>query len=347
MKKIIFCLFCASLLLADINNNVQQSTNEQDSKRSSNQIQEQKSKTMNKTLGQGSEKSYSNTTTDTLSKIESQNFTATKSVNGSLSLAINPVPIIIKTFRELGWDKRSFFLTMDDIGVVDYVVASDDDYGELQNLGKLEGIRNEAARQKRISPKSIHNLRQHISLLYNTGLLMRNAVLLLQRTPDLSVDDFENKVKQAASTAYNQTNQTVLEINQCNYGGDMNSYVCEGGKYTLILTNSVPTLLVDGSSWYSAQSVGHIQNASLNLSFANSMQDAFSKLTQNQASKSVAGMVRDYTNKLTQEGQSEVANAIKSKFVEKSLTTGTNKTASATVNAINSGSPTAVLKVFQ
>ena len=83
------------------------------------------------------------------------------------------------------------------------------------------------------------------------------------------------------------------------------------------------------------------------MSYASSSQDAFTKLTQAQQSNSIAKSIRDYTNKLEQQGQSKTAAQIKSKFVEKSLTTGITQNANTVINAINSGSPTAVLKIFQ
>jgi hypothetical protein len=44
---------------------------------------------------------------------------------------------------------------------------------------------------------------------------------------------------------------------------------------------------------------------------------------------------------------SEQASAIKQRFIEKAMTTNVSQNTQAAVQAINSGSPTAVLKVFQ
>ena len=331
----------------DIGTSTQKNYNDQKSLRDSRQTSEQDSNSFSKTLGDGVEKSNAQTVTDTLNRLNSSSNTITKTANGALGFSVNPITFMLDELRQMGWNDKAFFLTFSDLGIGNYVVAQDDEYGELQDVGRLEGMRNEALRQKRLTPQQSHRIGAYINLLYNTAELLKNSIILMQNYPGMNIEEFELVVKASLRKAYQTTPAVRLNVGICNYGSaDLNSYTCGDGKFTLILTNGIPTLLVNGTPYYSTGTIAHV-TPSLNISYASSTQDAFTKLTQSGQSNSVAKSIRDYTNKLEQQGQTKMATKIKSKFVEKALTDGVTKNTNAVTNAINSGSPTAVLKIFQ
>lgn len=349
MKIFIICcsLLFTSLCLADVSTSTQKNQNEQKSLRDSKQTNEQESNTVSKTIGDGIEKSNAQTITNTLNRLQSSSSTITQTANGTLGLNVNPISYMLDELRNMGWNPKAFFLTFDDLGIGSYVTAQDDRYGELQDLGRLEGMRNEASRQKKLSQEQSMRIGNYAALLYNTAELIKNAMMIMQSYPSIHIEDFETVARDSLRKAYKSTQPTRLNIGICNYGSaDLNSYTCENGRFTLVLTNGIPNLLVNGTAYYSSTTIAHI-TPTLNVSYASSTQDAFTKLTQSQQSNSIAKSIRDYTNKLEQQGQSKTASQIKSKFVEKSLTTGVTQNANAVISAINSGSPTAVLKIFQ
>jgi len=346
MKIILIILLCFMGLNADVSNQVTKSGTQQNTKKQSNQISNNKTKSINKTVGKGAEKSNSKTISQTLSKISSINHSITKSINGNWNITLNPIPYVLETLRGLGWNKKSFWLTQDDIGAVDYIIADDDEYGELQNVNKLQAIQSEAQNRKRIGKAQTIKLERYISLLYNTANITAKAIKILQNYPDLQIENFNYKVKEAVFRAYKSTRGKKIIFTKCNYAGDTNSYSCDYGRYTLILTNALPNLLIDGAPYYSHNSMAFL-TPSISISFATSTSNAFSKLAQNQQSNTIAGMIRDYTNKLEQRGESETATRIKNLFVEKTLNNSITHNTSAIVDAINSGSPLAVLKIFQ
>ena len=108
----------------------------------------------------------------------------------------------------------------------------------------------------------------------------------------------------------------------------------------------MPNLLINGYLYYSSSNIGFTK-PTLTLSFATNLNQALSLLEQNAQTASIAKMIREYTQKLESEGKTKIANEIKSRFVEKALTININNQTNAIVNAINSGSPIAVLNIFK
>lgn len=348
MMRVLYMLMALVLFAnADISTTTNKSKNLVNTKRDSKQLQNQTSRSENKTVGKGKEVSSSRQVTSALSKISSINHTATRGINGSWSIALNPIPYIFMELRALGWNKKSFWLTQDDIGTLNYIEDEDEEFGELQNVNKLEVQRNRAAYRGKLSKKQVLRLQKYINLLYYTGKIVEKTTRLLQKFPNsLDIVNFENSVRKALIKAYKQTRVKYIHVHKCNYGGDINSYVCDDGRFTLVLTHGVPNLLVNGAPFYTATSIG-FTTPSLNISFATNTNEAFSYLTQDTKSNSIAGMVRDYTNKLEQRGENKIAMQIKNKFVEKTLSNSLTATSGTVVNAINSGSPISVLRLFK
>jgi hypothetical protein len=339
-------LFVTMILNADINTQVGKTTSEQEAKRDSKQQSNQSSQNSSKTFTEGNEHSKTKTIMTTLSKLSSLNRTVSKSINGNWTITVNPVPYIFTSLRELGWNEKSFWLTQADIGTLDYIVDSDEEFGELENVDKFQATQNRAISRGKLSRSQTMKLQKYINLLYYTAKLVEKTSILLQNFPTLNIYSLENSVKQTLLKAYKQTKVRPINIKSCYYGGDINSYSCDNGKYTLVLTHGIPNLLINGAPYYTATSIGYI-TPTLNISFATTTNEAFSLIAQNQKSKSLAGIIRDYTSKLKQEGQSTIATQIENKFIEKALTTNVSRTTNAAVQAINSGSPLAVLKLFQ
>ena len=137
-------------------------------------------------------------------------------------------------------------------------------------------------------------------------------------------------------------------VYSCNFGGNLDTISCQTNKgiFTLKLTDSVPNLLINGYLYYSSSNIGFTK-PTLTLSFATNLNEALSLLEQNAETASIARMVREYCQKLESEGKTKIANEIKSKFIEKALTTNVTTNTNAVINAINSGSPIAVLNIFK
>jgi len=343
MKKIIaISLIVATSLFADLST----STQKQEQKSESLRQQEQRGKTEqlthNKQLNQGKEKSISKNITQTLSKIRSSTHTVSKSSSGTWRIELNPIPYILMKMRDLGWNEKAFFLTNSDIGT-SYYVGDDEDIIDLDAQSYYE---NKAKMRGRLDEKTTKKVSYYINLLSYTGAVADRAANLMKHYPKASFDNIEKLAEVAVYKAYKEIKPKRINIYECRFGGNNDTYTCNNGQYTLMLTSSVPTLLKNGTAYYSSANIGFTK-PTLTISFATNTNDALSKLEQDQKSASVAKMIREYTSKLESEGKTEIAQKIKNKFIEKALTENVSNTSTAVVNAINSGSPIAVLNIFK
>lgn len=139
-----------------------------------------------------------------------------------------------------------------------------------------------------------------------------------------------------------------MRIRHCRFGGNLDTFICRSDKgvATLIITNAIPTLLINGAVYYSATDIGFTKPM-LTIAFSSNTNEALSKLAQDSSTAALTKLIRDYTNKLESEGKSKIASEIKARYVEKALTSNITTQTSAVVNAINSGSPIAVLNIFK
>jgi len=340
-KQMLIPLLIASSLLADISNQTSKQKSEQDSQRKSEQksVNQSDSKTLQDS--KGSEDSDVKTITKNLSDIKSFTKSVTKSKTGNWSVNINPIPYILMEMRTLGWDSRAFSLRNSDLGTT-YFLDDDEDIIDLN--AKAYG---EAKAQTRgsMSKKQLARLKDTIELLYFSGEVADKASSLMQNFYDPNIKNINDLAKSAVYKAYNSIKPKQFNIRNCNYGGSNDVYSCNDGEFTIALTSSVPTLLRNGAPYYSAEKIG-FNTPSLTISFATNDSDAMSKVEQDTQSRSVALAIRQYTSHLEQQGQSEVASKIKTAMIEKALTSNLSNTANATIQAINSGSPTAVLRIF-
>ena len=343
MRKFLILLVFFAFANADIGNQTSKNKSEQSTIRNSSQSSKQKSDTITKSKTKGNENSTSETISNTLSKITSFNHTVTTSNSGSWDIILNPIPHILSELRKIGWAREAFYLKNSDIGTSYFT----DNNEEIIDMNAKAFYESKAQMKGGLDDGQIQKLQKYINILYYTATVISSTTKELQSYPNLKIEKFDDEMKKAIIKVYKAIkNYNQIYIYSCNFAGDINSYSCNNGKYTLVITNALPLLYINGASYYSATSVGFI-NPTLKISFATSTNDAFSKLAQNQDSRSVAGMIRDYTSKLVQQGHSDIATTIRNKFVEKSLNHGININATTTVQAINSGSPMAVLKLFQ
>jgi len=346
MRTVIIIFMMTVFAFCDVSVQTNKNQTEQDVKRQQEQMSNQTTKNRSRIINKGREKSSSQTATRTQSNIDSKSSVSSMSINTEWSENINPIPYLLNGLRELGWDRRCFFLSQDDIGSVDFIVARDDEYGTLQNVGKLQAAKNNAETRQRLGRKQIMRLRSIINQLYFTAELLKNAVGILKNTSGISADNFKEKAKQALRLAYQRTRTEPPSFRDCHFGGNINTYICGYGKYTLVLTPAMPNLYINGGLYYSSSQAGY-NNQTLKVSIVSSHSQSVSSTTQTQNSKSVASIIRDYTSKLEQEGRSDIATKIKNKFIEKSLTNSLSTNRQALVQAINSGSPISVLKIFK
>jgi len=343
MKKIIaISLIVATSLFADLSTSTQRQEQQTESLRQQEQRGETEQLTHNKQLNQGKEKSISKNITQTLSKIRSSTHTVSKSSSGAWRIELNPIPYILMKMRELGWNKKAFFLTNRDIGT-SYYVDDDEDVIDLNAQSYYEA---KSKMRGRLDRDVIKKIAYYINLLNYTGEVADRAADLMKHYPKASFDNIEKLATVAVAKAVKDVKLKTINIYECRFGGNNDTYTCNNGQYTLMLTSSVPTLLKNGMAYYSSTNIGFAK-PTLTISFATNINNALSKLEQDQQSASVAKMIREYTSKLESEGKTKIAQKIKNKFVEKALTENVSNTSTAVVNAINSGSPIAVLNIFK
>ena len=136
--------------------------------------------------------------------------------------------------RDRGWNEKSFWLTQADIGTLDYIVDSDEEFGELENVDKFQATQNRAISRGKLSRSQTMKLQKYINLLYYTAKLVEKTSILLQNFPTLNIYSLENSVKQTLLKAYKQTKVRPINIKSCYYGGDINSFSCDNGKNTSV-----------------------------------------------------------------------------------------------------------------
>ncbi|SFP02263.1 hypothetical protein [Hydrogenimonas thermophila] len=343
MKKIIaISLIVATSLFADLSTSTQKQEQKSQSLRQQQQRGETEQLQHNKQLSQGKEKSTSKNITQTLNKIRSTTHTVSKSSSGTWRIELNPIPYILMKMRDLGWNEKAFFLTNRDVGTSYYL----DDDEEIIDLNAQSYYEAKAKMRGRLEKDVMKKVAYYIQLLNFTGQVAELAADKMQHYPKASFENIEKLAEEAVSKAYKEIRPKRINIYECRFAGNNDSYTCNNGQYSLILTGSVPTLLKNGMAYYSSTNIGFAK-PTLTITFATNINDALSKLEQDQQTASIAKMIREYTSKLESQGKTEIAQKIKSKFIEKALTENVSNTASAVVNAINSASPVSVLNIFK
>ena len=347
MKKLSLILI-PFFLFADITTSTQKSNQKSKSEKEQLQQQEQLQHQQSKTLTLGKEKSINKNVTQSLSFIKSFNRTVSKSATGTWTIQLNPIPYILMELQNLGWDRQAFFLTNKDLGF-DFVSGEGDD--EIIDLNAKDFYTQKAQLRGKIGRDKLQKIQKLINVLYITGQLVDRTTTYLKHFPSLNFLDFRKKIDFALKKAYLDLQKNGVKkayVYSCNFGGNLDIISCQTDKgiFTLKLTDSVPNLLINGYLYYSATNIGFTK-PTLTLSFATNLNEALSLLEQNAETASIARMIKKYCQKLESEGKTKIANEIKSKFIEKAITTNITTQTNAIVNAINSGSPIAVLNIFR
>jgi len=341
-KTIVISMLTLSVLQADLSNSNQVQDQKSEAQRQQDQKSINKSDSKSITKNRGDESSINKSLTKTLTDTRSITKSINKSKNGSWSINLNPVPYVLMQLREHKWDRRAFFLRNSDIGT-DYFYDDDEDIIDLNKKAFYEA---KSATRGGMKRSQVKKLKEIIEVLDYTGAIADSAISHMNDFNHPDATNIKDLSLFALSKAINEIKPKNIDIYQCNYGGNNNIYVCNHGEYTVALGDAgMPSLIKNGVPYYSAERIG-FSTPSLTVSFATSTSEAMSKLIQDSESRAVAQMIREYVSHLQSNGQSEVASKIESAFVEKALTLNVSRTATATVAAINSGSPTAVLKVF-
>jgi len=347
MKKLSLALV-PFLLFADITTTTQKSNQKSESEKEQLQQQQQIQTQHSKTLNLGKEKSINKNITKSLSFIKSFNRTINKNATGTWSIQLNPIPYILLQLQKLGWNRKAFFLTNKDLG---FDFSNGDGEDEIIDLNAKDFYTQKAQVRGRIGRNKLQNIQKLINILYTTGQLVDKTTTYLKHFPTLNFLEFRKKIYFALNKAYKDLQKNGVKktyVYSCNFGGNLDSITCNTSQaiFTLKLTDSVPNLLINGYLYYSSNNIGFTK-PTLTLSFATNVNQALSILEQNNETASIAKAVREYCQKLESEGKTKIANQIKSKFVEKALTTNITAQTNSVVNAINSGSPIAVLNIFK
>ncbi len=347
MKKLSLALI-PFLLFADITTNTQKSKQKTETNREQLQQQQQLQHQKSKTLTQGKEKSINKNITNSLSFIKSFNRTASRTATGTWTIQLNPIPYILMELQKYGWDRQAFLLTNKDLGF-NFVEGEGED--EIIDLNAKEFYTQKAQLRGKIGRDKLQKIQRIINILYVTGQLVDKTTTYLKHFPNLDFLDFRKKIDIALRKSYLDLKKNGVKkayVYSCNFGGNLDTISCntDKGIFTLKLTDSVPNLLINGYLYYSSTNIGFTK-PTLTLTFATNLNTALSFLEQNAETASIAKMIREYTQKLESEGKTKIANEIKTRFVEKALTTNVTTNVNTVVNAINSGSPIAVLNIFK
>ncbi len=347
MKKLSLALI-PFLLFADITTNTQKSKQKTETNREQLQQQQQLQHQKSKTLTQGKEKSINKNITNSLSFIKSFNRTASRTATGTWTIQLNPIPYILMELQKYGWDRQAFLLTNKDLGF-NFVEGEGED--EIIDLNAKEFYTQKAQLRGKIGRDKLQKIQRIINILYVTGQLVDKTTTYLKHFPNLDFLDFRKKIDIALRKSYLDLKKNGVKkayVYSCNFGGNLDTISCntDKGIFTLKLTDSVPNLLINGYLYYSSTNIGFTK-PTLTLTFATNLNAALSLLEQNARTASIARILREYTQKLESEGKTKIANEIKTRFVEKALTTNITTNVNTVVNAINSGSPIAVLNIFK
>jgi len=338
----ILILIFSTILSADISNQSTNSKSTQKSDRQSTQKNINKTDTKSTNRTKAEEKSINQTLTKNISNIKSFTKSVSKTKTGNWQISINPIPYILMQMQNLGWNKKAFNLRNSDIGTSFFI----DEDEEIIDLNAKAFTESKAQARGNMNNNQINKLNDIIDLLYYSGAVAERASNLMRGFHKADIININKLAQSAVYKAHKSIKPKHFDIYKCNYGGNNDIYNCNDSEFTVLLTNSVPTLLKNGVPFYSAEKIG-FSTPSLVISFATNDNEALSKIEQDTQSKSVAKAIRAYTSYLEQHGQSKIASKIKTAMIEKAMTSNISNTANATIKAINSGSPTAVLRIFQ
>lgn len=350
MKKVILItagtLFLASGVFADIGTNAQKQNQKSQSERESIQYGEQLNDNYSKQKSVGSENSTTNSNTKSKTKSTSKTNTKTATETKSWTITVSPFGYFSQALLNAGWDKRAFFVSPRDLGTVGYMKK-----GYIDELAK-DFTEKQAAYKNEVDEENLPKIEEVINVLYATGSIMDKAKDKMAALNAVNLEGLSQVAGTAAVEAARQYKHNYVHISSCNFNKDVSSYFCHGAQkggnntYILQIATDVPSLTVNGDYWYSQSKVAY-KSLQITASFADSTSDALAKLAQTSETASIATAVRDFTSKLESKGQTKTAQMIRNKFVEKALTNTDSLNSQATIQAINSGSPTAVLKIFQ
>lgn len=342
-KIAILSFFVPLCLMANISNSSKKDNSQIESEKQSEQRSYQEQKSLSDTKSKGIEDSEQKAESETISKINSNTKSTTQTRTGSWEVKLNPVPFVFIQLRKSGWPREAFYLNNKDVGT-SYTL--DDDEEIIDNL-KKNYYSNKAQMRGSISRENLKKIADTISLLNYTEKIGTEIIKNLTSKGDTNTaDNLEERILMALKKSYNENKYTKTDIYNCRFGGNSDTFTCNDGEYTLQLTQSVPVLLKNGAVVYSAEKLGY-NTPLISLSYANSNSEALSMLEQDSKTSSLTKTVRRYTSHLNSIGEQAMAQEIESKFIEKALTKNITNSATAAVEAINSGSPTAVLKIFQ
>ncbi|QOG13045.1 hypothetical protein [Arcobacter sp. FWKO B] len=350
MKKIVLTsLIASNLLLADLTTTVTKQDQQSESTKEQLQKSINKALTDTESKSRGDENSINKSLSKSLTETRSVTQNATQSKTGTWSVTINPVPYVLMQLRQNGWDKRAFFITNQELGTSYYLDDNEDD--GIIDLNKKSYVEAKASTRGKMSKEQLKKIEEVVNILHYTGTVAEHAINNMNKYHNPDTTNIEDLALKAVIEATKKVKHRYINLYKCNYGGSNDVYVCNDSEYTLSLSQvgasvGIPSLLKNGVAYYSADKIG-FSTPTLTLAFANTTSEAMSKLLQDSESSAVAQAVREYTSTLRSQGQTKTASQIESAFVEKALTKNVNKDIAAVKQAIDSASPTSVLKIFQ
>lgn len=327
----------------DMSNSNTRSMSDSSSQKESATASKNQSINKGETKNKGDEKSYSDTITRNLSETRSATKSVTRSTNGAWSISLSPVAYLFMQLKELGWDKEAFHLTPKDLGT-SYFIDDDD---EVVDVSQKKYMASKAEMQSKLTPEQQAKVAKHVQMLYVTSQLLEKAIGNLTASgANLDLSNIKTFAGNSIKQAYGSGGINVPQIYNCRFGGNINTFTCNDGEWTLILNPSIPQLLHFGTAIYSANQIGH-STPMLTITIAKNDADAFSVASADANSKATADAIRQYASRLKSEGQNEVASKIQQTALEKSFTSNLSQTHNQVMQAINGNSASQLMSILK
>lgn len=349
MKKLIVTLSTMAVLASgvmassSIDQKAEQRRDESQSQTNSLQKQEQDSISKMRQESRGQETSQNREIRNSLSTVRSATQNVSRIKDNKIQLTLNPIPILFEILAQDPQLQYLFFVTNQEIGTDTYY------NGDPEIIDNLKKNWQEGQRSNRgaMDKEAVRKINAYLNDYYLLSIVlaeivneMQNMNLTLGNIYPVSMELMEKAFKTVPF-------QQRIVLHGCNYAdtGMHDIYNCDR-TWSFQLTGDVPIIAKYGKVIFSKDHIDGIQ-AQLQVSAGSSINDSYQTALNMNQDYVLTNAMRQYVGKLEQEGQTKTANQIKQAVTQKAYTTGLNTVSNSATQAINSGNPLAVLKVFQ
>jgi len=345
MRKLIFLIILSVGSLWASTSLDQRQDRRQDesySQQESMQRQEQDSISNTRQDTKGQEGSVNKEIRNTIGTVRSATQSVQRSIDNKIQLTLNPIPILFEILAQNPNIQHLFFVTNQEIGTDTYY------NGNPRYIDNLKKNWQEAQRSNRgvLSPEQTKNIEVYLNDYIYLSELLKQVVYKLQNY-SLNLGNIYPVAQQLMAQVSRDMYVQPIKLKQCNYAdtGMHDIYNCDR-TWSFQLTGDIPQIAKFGKVIFAKDHIDGIQ-AQLQVSAGETTSESFSNALNMSEDYVLANALRQYVSTLEQKGETQTANKIKQAVTQKAFTTGLSQTHSSAIQAINSGNPLAVLKVFQ